>query len=193
MPQPPVQRMTACAVIASILSRLEIDRDYALHATVVYEQAGDEPLVVSGDAGVLEGRLKQRVQHVEAGLVGRKPRAHFLHAPERTHGNLAVGLTAPRAAPMLQSQQLLRCFVDERLDGVLIAQPVAAGYRVVDVLFEAVVCRDDSRGATLGGDGVTPHRVDLRHHRDRQPGIGLCNGYRRPQPGTAAANQHHVV
>ena len=32
-------------------SRLQVDRDDALHAAVVDEQPGDEPLVVADDAG----------------------------------------------------------------------------------------------------------------------------------------------
>ena len=89
--------------------------------------------------GVLERGLEQRVQHVEAGLVGGEPGAHLLHAAERAHRDVAVRLPAPRAAPVLQPQQLARRLVDERLDRVLVAQPVAAGDRVVRVLVEAVV------------------------------------------------------
>ena len=40
---------------------------------------------------------------------------------------------------MLELEQLARCLLDERLDGVLVAEPVAAGDRVVDVLVEGVV------------------------------------------------------
>ena len=54
------------------------------------------------------------------------------------------GCAAPRTAPVLQLQQLPRRLGDERLDGVLVAQPVAAGNRVVGVLVQAVVARDDA-------------------------------------------------
>ena len=155
------------------LPGLQIDGHHALDAAVVHQQLGDEPLVVADDAGVFEGGLEQRVEHVEAGLVGGKPRAHLLHAPEGANGNPSVGLAAPRAAPVLQPQQLLRRFLDERLDGVLVAQPVAAGDRVVGVLVEAVVGRDRAGGAALGGDRVAPHRVDLRD--DRELSLGLVS------------------
>ena len=131
--------MTARAAIASILPDFRSMRHDALDAAVVDQQPGDEPLVVAGDAGVLERGLEQRVEHVEAGLVGGEPRAHLLHAAERAHGDAAVGLAAPRAAPVLQPEQLLGRFLDERLDRVLIGQPVAAGDGVVGVLVEAVV------------------------------------------------------
>ncbi len=78
---------------------------------------------------VLQRRLEERVQHVEAGLVGREPGAHLLHATERADRDVPVRLPAPRAAPVLELQQLPRGLVDERLDRVLVAEPVAAGDR----------------------------------------------------------------
>ena len=43
-----------------------LDRRDALDAAVGHEQPGHEPLVVPHDAAVLERRLEERVQHVEA-------------------------------------------------------------------------------------------------------------------------------
>ena len=108
------------------LSRHQFDGDHALHAAIVDEQLRHEPFVVPNDAGVFEGRLEERVQHVEAGLVGGKPRAHLFHAAERAHADAAVRLAAPGTAPVLQPKQLLGRFVDEGLHRVLIAQPIAA-------------------------------------------------------------------
>ena len=51
---------------------------------------------------------------------------------------------------------------DERLDGVLVAQPVAAGDGVVDVLVEGVALGDHAGGTALGRHRVAAHRVDLR-------------------------------
>ena len=51
----------------------------------------------------------------------------------------------------------------ERLDRVLVAQPVAPGDRVVGVLVEGVALRDHPGRAALGRHGVAAHRVDLRH------------------------------
>jgi hypothetical protein len=174
-------------------SRHQIDRDDALHAPVVLEQGGDEPLVVAGDARVLQRRLEERVQHVEAGLVGREPRAHLLHAAERTHADAAVGLAAPWAAPVLEAQQFLRRFPDERLDRVLIAQPVAARDGVVSVLVEGVVAADHAGGAALGRHGVASHRIDLRYDADAELRIGLGDRDCRPKSGAAAADEQHIV
>ena len=44
------------------LTRHQVDGDDALHPAVVDQQFGDEPLVVTNDARVLEGGLEQRVQ-----------------------------------------------------------------------------------------------------------------------------------
>ena len=133
------------------------------------------------------------MQHVEAGLVGRKPRAHLLHAPEGAHRNPAVNFTAPRTAPVLQPEELFRGFLDERLDGILIAQPVASGNGVVGMLVEAVVRGDDTRRAPLGRDGVAAHRVHLGNNRDAEMGMGLGDGEGGAQTSSAATYEHHVV
>jgi hypothetical protein len=151
----------------------QLDADDALHAVLVDQQRGHVPLVVAGDLLVLQRRLEQRVQQVEAGLVRREPGALLLHAPERADRDLAVGRSAPRAAPVLELHQLDRRLHHERLDRVLVAQPVTAGHRVVGVLVQAVVPRDDRRRAALGRDRMAAHRIDLRHDRDAQAGVRL--------------------
>ena len=64
---------------------------------------------------------------------------------------------------MFQLGQFLGCLVDEVLDGVLIAQPVAAAHRVVEVQVEAIIGLDDTCGSALGGTGVTAHGIDFRN------------------------------
>src|SRR5215472_14550490 len=81
----------------------QFDCYYAINRTVVDQEARSETLVITGDGRVLERGLEQRMQHMEAGLVCGKPRAHLLHAAERAHGNASVGLATPRASPMLKS------------------------------------------------------------------------------------------
>src|SRR5262249_27040988 len=96
-------------------------------------------------------------------------------------------------APMLQPQQLARCFLDEGLDGILVAEPIAAGDRVVCMLFETVAGTGDSGGATLGGDGVAAHRIDLGNDRDTQPRIVFGDGDGRTQARAAPADDHDIV
>src|SRR6185503_6173211 len=80
----------------------DIGCDYALHPAVLDDQVGAEKLVVALDGGVLVRGLEQRVQHVEAGLVRREPRALDLHAAEEADVDVAVVLAAPRTAPVLE-------------------------------------------------------------------------------------------
>ena len=82
----------------------QLQRDHALDAVVVYQELGHKPLVIAGDCLEFECGLKQRVQKVEPGLIGSKPRAHFLHATECPHGNVAVGIPAPGATRVLEAQ-----------------------------------------------------------------------------------------
>src|SRR4030095_1332538 len=117
----------------------------------------------------------------------------LLHAAEGADANAPVGLAAPRAAPVLEAQELLGRLLDEGLHGVLVAQPVTAGDRVVAVLVEAVVVADHTRGAALGRDRVAAHRVDLGHHGDTEPGVGLGDGDGGTQARAAPADQDYVV
>ena len=111
LPQPPVARTTDSRGDRPDPAGRQLDRDDAVHPAVVDEQPGDEPLVVPRHPAVLQRGLEQRVQHVEAGLVGGEPGAHLLHAAEGADRDLAVGLPAPRAAPVLELQQLARRLV----------------------------------------------------------------------------------
>ena len=135
----------------------------SLTAPVLDQQVGGVVLVEALDAGILQRSLKQGVQDVEPRLVGGEPGTLDLHAAERAHGDGTIRLAAPRTAPMFQLGQFLGCLVDEILDGVLIAQPVAAAHRVVEVQVEAIIGLDDTRGSAFGGTGVTAHGIDFRN------------------------------
>src|SRR3990172_7682351 len=98
------------------------------------------------------------MEHVEACLVGGKPGAHLFHAAERTNGDSAVGLAAPRTPPAFQAKELLGGLLDEGFHSVLIRKPVPAGDGVVRVLVEAVVRTDRSRRPPFSRDGVASPR-----------------------------------
>ena len=103
------------------------------------------------DAVVFERSLEKGVQHVEAGLVGRVQGALDRHAAESAHADPAVVVAAPRAAPMLQLNQLIAGLLDEDLDYVLIGEEVAALDGVEGMGVEAVVFVAYHRcGAALG-------------------------------------------
>src|SRR6202795_883436 len=171
----------------------EFDGDHALDAAIVDEEFGDEPFVVAKDGVVFHGGLKKSVQHVEAGFVGGEPGAHLFHSTEGADGDVAVVLAAPGAAPVLELEKFLGGFFYEGFDGVLIAEPVAAGDGVVGVLVERVVGFDDAGGAAFGGDGVTPHGIDLGDDGDFQVGIEFGYSYGGAEASTTTSDQENVV
>jgi hypothetical protein len=171
----------------------QFERHHSADPAVVDQQRRCEPLVVAGDPVVFQRGLEQRVQQVEAGLVGGEPGPHLLHAAERADGDVPVRFAAPRATPVLEPEQLLGCLVHERLDRVLVAQPVAAGDGVVRVLVESVTGGDDRRGPALGRDGVAAHWVDLGHDRHAETRVGLDDGDGSTQAGPTAAHDQDVV
>jgi hypothetical protein len=174
------------------LAGSDLDRDDTLDAPVLDHQVDAEMLVETLDRRILDRRLEQRVQHVEAGLVGGEPGALDLHAAEGAHIDMAVRRPAPRATPVLELGQLLRAVGDEVLDHILLAQPVAAVHGIVEVILEAVGRLLHARRPAFGGDGVAAHRIDLRHQRDLQRRIRLGDGDCRPQACAAAAHDHHI-
>ena len=133
------------------------------------------------------------MKEMKPGLVGGKPSALFLHAAERTHGDPAIGFAAPRAAPMLEPNELLGRFSYEGLHRVLIAEPVAARDGVVGVLIKAVAPRDHPRGSTLRRDGVTPHGIDLGNNCNAERWIGFSDGDRGAKSCATAADEDHVM
>ena len=132
------------------------------------------------------------MQDMEAGLVGGEPGAFDLHAAERPHRDAAVGFAAPGTAPVLQLQQFQRRGVDEQLDGILVAEPVAAGDGVVEMVVQAVVVLDDAGRAAFGGHGVAAHRIDLGDQRKREGRIGLGDRDGGAQAGAAGAHDRDV-
>ena len=174
-------------------ARHQLDRHHAADPAVIDQQPGDVPLVVAADALVLERGLEEGVEHVEAGLVRGEPGAHLLHAAERPHRDVPVGFAAPGAAPVLEPKQLPGGFGDERLDGLLVAQPVPAGDSVVGMPLEAVGWPDDSGRPALGRHRVAAHRVNLRGDRHAQPRISLCDRDGGAQSGPTAAYHQDVM
>ena len=132
------------------------------------------------------------MQHVEAGLVGGEPGALDLHAAEGAHVGVAVRLAAPRAAPVLHLHHLLVRVGDEVLDHVLLAQPVAAGDGVVEMMFQAVVRLRHRGRAAFRRHRVAAHRIDLGDERDGQRRIRFGNRDRGAQARAAGADDRDI-
>jgi hypothetical protein len=94
---------------------------------------------------------------------------------------------------MLQSQKFLRSFVDKSLDGILIAQPIAARDGVVAVLVDGIVGFGHSGGATLRGNRMATHGIDLRNYGDSEMWIGFSNCDGCAQTCSAATNEQDIV
>ena len=88
--------------------------------------------------------------------------------------------------------QLVRSFLGEGSQGVLVAQPVA-GDRVVGMILQAVVWLDHTHISTLGRNSVAGHRVSLGNDGDAELGmhLGRCDG--SAQSRTSATYEKDIV
>ena len=127
------------------------DRYDALATAVFFEQINAEMLVETLNRGILDRGLEQGVQDVETGFVGGKPSPFDFHAAKGAHIDMAVFGAAPRTAPVFKLGQFLRCLLDEVLNDVLFAQPVATAHGIVKVIIQTV-------GRLLD---ALPHRLPL--------------------------------
>ena len=82
-------------------------------APFVDQKLGREMLVVADDVVEAQRVLEERVEHVEADLVGRVPGALGRHAAERARRDGPVLVATPRAAPVFEQRQLPRRLLDE--------------------------------------------------------------------------------
>src|SRR6266545_2866281 len=171
----------------------EVDRRDADARAAVEDQRRHEVLVEALDLRELHRGLEERVEDVESDLVRREDGALDGHPAERPLAHAPVGIAGPRAAPMLEPDDLLRTLRDEELDSVLVREEVGAFDRVRRVELEGVVVPHHRGGPALRRDGVAPHRVDLRDEGNRDLGVLFGRSDRRPQARGATADHHDVV
>ena len=81
---------------------------------------------------------------------------------------------------------------DEVLDHILLAEPVAAGHGVVEMVVQAVLGQRHRGRAALRRHRMAAHRIDLRDQRNRERGIRLGGGDRRAQSRAARANNQDI-
>ena len=79
---------------------------------------------------------------------------------------------------MLELDHLGRAAADEEFDHVLLAEPVAAGHGVIEMVVERVMRLDYARRAALRGNRVAAHGQDFRNESDGERGVRLggCDG-----------------
>ncbi len=148
------------------LTRGDLQSNDAHHGPFVHGQVQYEVLVEAFDLGVFQRGLKQRVQHMEAGLVGSKPGARGFHTTKAAHLYAAIGLAAPGAAPALHLHQLLVGVAHEVVHHALLHQPVTPGNRVVEVRLKRVLVTGHRRRAPFGRHRVGTHGIHLGDQRN---------------------------
>lgn len=127
--------------------------------TIINQNIQYEVLVKTLDLRELQRGLEQRVQHMEAGLIGGEPGTLDFHAAEATYVDATIRATAPWASPQFQLGHFGWAVVDEIIHDILLTQPVATRYCIVKVIFEAVMILRDSGGAPFCSNGMATHRV----------------------------------
>ena len=118
--------------------------------------------------------------------VQHAPHAVRRFAPERRP---SVRVAIEARAPVDQLAHVARAFLDEHVDGRLVAQSVAGADRVRRVQRGAVVVADRRRDAALRVAGVALARIGLGEDGDA-PGGRQRDG--RAQSGDAAADDEKV-
>ena len=113
------------------------------------------------DLGELEGGLEQGMQHMEAGLIGGKPRTFDFHPPEAAHVDATVRTAAPRTSPLLKLGHFRGAVVDKVIDDILLAEPVATGDGVVKMVLKAVMILCNGSRTSLGRNGMAAHGIDF--------------------------------
>ena len=153
------------------------------------EQVEREGVLPDPDVGPGAGLLDDGPHHLAAGGVAQGvDDAGVLCPPSRRQGELAVVLVEVRA-PRDQLGDPPRRLADDQLDDLAVAEPLAGGERVVDVVLEVVLGVEHAGDAALGVGAVA--LADLVLGDDQDP-VRLGNPERRAQPGEAAADDQHV-
>lgn len=116
-----------------------IHRYQAAGLPVIDQQVKDEMFIKALNLGKLKGGLEESMQHVEAGFIGGKPGAFDFHPTEAPDVDAAVGAAAPRASPLFQLGHFRWAVMNEIVDDILLAQPVASGDGVVKMILKAIV------------------------------------------------------
>jgi hypothetical protein len=93
---------------------------------------------------------------------------------------------------MLELHHLLGAMGDKIIDRILLAKPIAAGNRVVEMMLKTVVRLYHAGGPAFGSDRVAAHRIDLRDQRDSQRWIRLGHGDGCAQACAPGAHNRNV-
>ncbi|CAB3810431.1 hypothetical protein LMG28688_07252 [Paraburkholderia caffeinitolerans] len=181
------------------VARFHFERGHAEHvafgvADQVQRHPFDEERGLRRDV-LLVQRVQQRVAGTVSSRTGALDRLLAVVgrvAAERALVNGAVRIAVERHAHVFQFVDGVRRFTAHELDRVLVAEPVGALDRVVEVEVPVVFAHvaERSADAALGSNGVRTRREHLREHADREARARQLQ--RGAHPRTARADDDHV-
>ena len=175
------------------LTGTKFDCSYTLAPAILHQNLCGKPFIVAGNVVVLKGSLKKGVEHVKPGFIGSKPCPLNLHPPEGSSGHCSIRFPTPRTTPVLHLDQFSGSFVHKKFHGVLITHPVTACNGIVYMVFQGIIIFNNSSRAALCRYSMTPHGVNLAHHRDAQAWVCFGNGNGCSEPCTAATYHDNIV
>ena len=161
------------------------------HSPLLDDQGEYEPLLVHPDPG-LQHLLVEDVQQRLAGEVGHEEGARLPLAAEGARAEAALVVPAEYHPHVLHGDDLAARLAAHDLDGVLVAQVVAALDRVVGVVAPVVApVRQGGVDPALGRVRVAPDRVDLGDYGNVRAVVRSCQ--RGPHAGQTGAYYEYVV
>ena len=143
------------------VSGLHLHDDRAGALALFHDEREHEPLLVHADAEA-QNLLVENVEEGLTGEVGHEERPGLSLAPERADAQPSRVVAVEDHPHVLHGDNLVPRLAAHHLDGVLVAEIVAALDGVVGVVFPAVASVGQGGvDASLGGVGVASHGVHL--------------------------------
>ena len=138
----------------------------------------------------LEDLLVEGVEDNVARKIGRKTPPRKARTAEGALSDPAIGATGPGYPHPFEVENHLRPIRAEHLDGVLVAQVIAALDRIEHMGLDAVVRPEGRIEASLRGPAVRTGRIDLAQHGHVRM---LRNSESRHQTRQPSSNNQHFM
>ena len=168
---------------------LSIPDQHATASALVGQEVDREAVGPQPDIGPGPDALDDRAHHFAAGLVAEgvdDPSVRM--APFAAEGDMAVDLVEV-SAPFDQLADPDGCLADHHLDDLLVAEPLARGEGVGDVVVESILWVEDSRDSPLGVLAVALAHLILGHDQDAIP---IGDSQRSAEARNSSANDEDI-
>ena len=168
---------------------LSVPDQHAAASAFVGQEIDREAIGPEPDVRTRPDALDDRAHHFAAGLVAEGVDDSGVRmAPFAAQGDVAVDLVEV-GAPLDQLADPDRGLADHHLDDLRVAEPLARGQGVGDVVVEAVLGVEDSGDPPLGVLAVALAHFVLG---DDQDAIAIGDAQRRPEARDPAADDQHI-